>query len=185
MNPEQYPILTKLRLSETGLSTAVRPLLEGRVFHVSRLSNLELILACREIRPNQDGALATTFGSAANSFFRNRGCVSLFDYRSVSPEELTDATMKCSPTQPATPESGIVIFMLAAASCPALLSWQLWKAEQAWREMVVPHIEAGHHGPIPLALVDEIICIEIEEDPNSIAYLLRQARRSAAEESRH
>jgi hypothetical protein len=120
MNAEKYPVVTRLRLSEAGLFTAVLPLLEGRVFHVSRLSNLELILACGDIRPNQDGSLEATFGSTANSFFRNRGCVSLFDYRSVAPEELADAAMKCSPTQPATPESGIVI------SCWPRLVARLW-----------------------------------------------------------
>lgn len=82
--------------------------------------------------------------------------------------------MKCSPIQPATPESGIAFFMLAAESCPTLVSCKLWKEEQAWREMVVPHVEAGHQGPISLALIDEIVCVEVDEDTTSLAAALRR-----------
>jgi len=172
------PKITKLRHSAPF--GAVRSRLEGRVFHVSRLSNLDPILTSGEIRPNQDATFATTFGSSSNSFFRNRGCVSLFDYRSVTPDELEDSVFKCSPMQPATPQSGIAIFMLAVSTCPPLLSWKLWKEQGAMAEMVVPYVEAGHQGPISLSLVDEIICIEVVEDPNSFAYRLARAVQNAA-----
>ena len=70
------PKITKLRHSAPF--GAVRSRLEGRVFHVSRLSNLDPILTSGEIRPNQDATFATTFGSSSNSFFRNRGCVEAY-----------------------------------------------------------------------------------------------------------
>jgi hypothetical protein len=43
--------------------------LQGRVFHVTRLAYLPLIVECGEIRPNGDGALPTTFGSLKKCLF--------------------------------------------------------------------------------------------------------------------
>jgi hypothetical protein len=43
--------------------------------------------------------------------------------------------------------------------------------------MVVPYVEAGHQGPISLSLVDEIICIEVIQDPTSHGFLLECAIR--------
>lgn len=169
--------ITKLRILETKLLDALLPRLQGRLFHVSSLSNLDSITESGEIRPNQDGKYTTTFGSSANSFFRNRNCVSLFDYRSVTPEEFDDALGKCSPTRPASPDSGIAIFLLGSSVNPALLPWSLWKQEEAWKEMVVPYVEAGHHGPISLALVDETIVVEVDEDPDSVFAVNRRARK--------
>src|SRR6266404_5846055 len=143
-------IVRKLLLYETRLFHAIFPRLDRRVFHVSRLSNMGPILASGEIRPNSQGSFATTFGFSGNSFFRNRSCVSLFDLRSATPEERDASVGKCSPTKPASPESGIAIFMLSSSTYPRLLPWSLWKQEKAWKEMVVPYIEAGHPGPIPL-----------------------------------
>lgn len=155
--------------------TAMLPFLQGRVFHVSLLSNLEPILACGEIRSNQDGSLATTFGSTSNSFFVRRGCVCLFDYRIVQPEQLEESAIRCSPTQLLTHGSGIAIFMLAADGCARLISWELWRHEKAWGEQIVPYVETGYPGPIPLNLIDEIICVEKDDDPNSFAYKLQRA----------
>jgi hypothetical protein len=163
------PPITFLRLSG-NLFKAVYPRLQGRVFHVSLFSNLGQILGTGNILPNQHGQFTTTFGSSENSFFRNRGCVSLFDYRSVTQEELNDSVFKCSPMQPAYSGSAVAIFMLADSTCPPLLSWQMWKEAKAWSEMVVPYVEMGHHGPLPLSLVDEIMCVEVIKDRDHTAH---------------
>jgi len=57
----------------------LRALLQGRVFHVTRLAALQSILDAGEVRANQDRSLPTTFGYLENGYFRNRGCVALFD----------------------------------------------------------------------------------------------------------
>jgi hypothetical protein len=170
------PVQRKIRLSNTAARfEAVHRYLKGRVFHVTRLSNLPLIQECGEIRPNNDESFQTTFGMTDVSFFRKRGCVCLFDYQNATPEQIEDSIWKCSPVQALTPQSGIAIFMISANKCPKLLSWEQWKHQKAWGEMVVPHVEAGHYGPIPLALIDEIICVERDEDdPNSFIYQLKQ-----------
>ena len=72
------------------------PHLKGRVFHVTRLSVLSRIQTSGAILVNTDGHLETLYGSS-RSFFRTRGCVPVFDYRTASPEQLEDSMMKCSP----------------------------------------------------------------------------------------
>ncbi len=159
-------IITKVRYRNRDLPNSLLPRLMERVFHVSLLSSLEKIKEDGEIKVSGTGLCPSVYPGHYNSFMRNRGYVSLFDYRSVPQEHLEDSLDKCSPTQGATPESGIVIFLFSRSDIPKLLSWREWNLEDAPREMVVPYVEAGHKGPISLKLIDEIICLEIDEEPN-------------------
>ena len=165
---------------ETEPLDDVEAQLEGRVFHVTRLTYLPSIVECGEIRPNADGALPTTFGSSKNAFFRNRNCVSLFDYRLELTEEIKDFRRRCYPFSPARPPNGaIAILILNPEVCGALIPWTAWKEKEAWSEMVVPHVEAGYPGPLPFRLVSEIISVEITEDPQSFAAMLRKVHEPA------
>jgi hypothetical protein len=56
-----------------------------------------------------------------------------------------------------------------------LVPWTIWKEKRDFNEMIVPHVEVGYPGPLPLRLVGEIISVEITEDPQSHAALLRKA----------
>jgi hypothetical protein len=170
----------RLEFPETGLLDSLFPCLHGRVFHVTKESNLDTILSCGEIRPNRDGSYDTTFGSSMNSFFRNRGCISLFDYRSATSEQseqFEEFRGRCSPTQPASPAGGIALLFISKSVYSALLPWTLWKEEKAYRKMVLPHLEVGHAGPIPTERIDEVIVVSVIEDPNSLAASLRRARK--------
>ncbi|RFF54380.1 hypothetical protein D0A36_19785 [Xanthomonas campestris] len=55
-----------------------------------------------------------------------------------------------------------------------LQPWTLWQDEKAYEEMIVPRVEVGHIGPIPLKFVDHIMHLRRIEDPNSLAAMLRQ-----------
>lgn len=156
--------ITKLQFSKTGLFDSLFPYLDGRVFHVTKESYLLSIFDCGEIRPNQDGSYATSFGSSKDSFFRNRGCVSLFDYRSATAEQFKQFSERCLPTQPASPESGIAILFVSESVYPVLLPWTLCKEEQAYSEMIVPYLEAGHAGPLTLKNINEVIILSVIED---------------------
>jgi len=95
----------------------LRALLQGRVFHVARLAALQSILEAGEVRANQDRSLPTTFGYLENGYFRNRGCVALFDYRAELSEQLEFYRSKCDPYGMASPEnSGIAILFLKPAA---------------------------------------------------------------------
>ena len=167
---------TEVVRGETESTADVRALLQGSVFHVTRRTNWQAIEASGKLLPNPGGNLRTTFGFSRNSFFRNRGCVSLFDYRAPATEEITDFRFRCDPLQPAEPGGeGIAILVLNPSICGRLISWTKWKEEEAYAEMVVPHVEAGHPGPISLEEVQRLIFFRRTEDSHSVAAAFRRS----------
>ncbi len=154
------------------------PLLVGRVFHVTRLSALEQVLAAGEIRLNRDGQLPTLFGST-NSFFRKRGCVSVFDYRSATAEQIEESIGKCSPFPISEDELAFLFLSKVAQDC--LVPWTMWKTEQAWSDKIVPYVEAGHPGAIPITSIDEVFRVTIDT-PDTPANRLVEVLNSARQE---
>lgn len=171
-------VLDLIRKEGESLSD-IEAMLEGRVFHVTKRIYWPAICTAGEIRQNHDGRLPSSFGFSANSFFKNRGCVSLFDYRAPPDETIRDFRSRCNPFQPATPgEEGIAILLLSHSLNSKLVDWAKWKEENAFREMVVPYVEVGHPGPISLSQIDQVVFLRIEEDASSLAAILRKARAS-------
>ncbi|HEC26682.1 MAG TPA: hypothetical protein ENI67_04650 [Gammaproteobacteria bacterium] len=147
--------------------------LEGNVFHVTKQDNWVKIESSGEIKPNINDDLETSFGSSSNSYFKNKGCVSVFDYRKIHEDKHKEFIGKCRPTIPLSEESGIAIIIFKPDIYPKLLLWDNWKTEDG-RQMVVPYLEAGHPGPIPLVLVEKAILVTVTEDPNSLAVIMRR-----------
>lgn len=159
---------------ETESLSDIEVLLEGAVFHVARREHWPAIEASGALLPNPDRSLPTTFGSSANSFFRNRGCICLFDYRAPPDDTIREYRRRCYPFQPAAPgNAGVAILVLNQSVHGELLPWTLWKEAGALDQMVVPHVEAGYPRPIPLRLVDRMILLRVEEDPESFAAVVR------------
>jgi hypothetical protein len=174
---------TRMRELELHLSTHqsladFEASLEGCVFHVTDRAHWSAILSCNAIIPNTGGQLRTTFGFSRNSYFRNRGCVSLFDYRQPPDDEIRFSRSKCWPLQPeARFTSGLTFAFLSDQSYARLIPWTSWSLDGAPQEMIVPHIEVGHPGPIPLELIERVTHLLVDEDPNLPASMLRNARR--------
>jgi len=169
--------ITTFARRETDSLDDILSLLQGRIFHVTKHAYLSSILADGEIKTNTDGSLPTTFGSSSNAFFRKRGCVALFDYRPEPTEEMMFYRRKCWPFMPARGcDDGIAILILKAEAHAAVIPWTRWKEEGDAKEMVVPFVEVGYRGPISVELVDEVLCLKLEEDPTSLAAHLRKAR---------
>lgn len=165
---------TTVTVKETELRERLYPLISGRVFHVTRLENVVQIVCSGGIAPNVDGALASTFGSSGNSYFKNRGCVSVFDLVHPSVAEIEEYLPRCWPFQTARPGEGIAVFFLSPKVHDGLLSWHGWREEQALSEMVVPFVEAGYQGMLPLSAIEEIIEVLVEEVPDSIQAMHRR-----------
>lgn len=159
---------------ETESLDDISSILEGQVFHVTKLAYLDSILTTGEIRANVDCSLPTTFGHLANGFFRKRNCVSVFDYRFEATDKIKDFRMRCSPFQHAL--DGIAILLLKPVIHASLIPWTRWKKEKAWSDQIVPYVEAGYPKTISTNLIDEVICLTLEEDMNSLATRLRTAR---------
>jgi hypothetical protein len=154
---------TTLRLHESDCKSVLLPLLRGRALHVTCAAHVPAIAAAGAILPNSDGSFTSSFGSSTRSFFRLRGCVSVFNYRSATDERIEDSLWRCSPWQMGRRcKYELAIYMLSPATCAVLESTQLWHEQQAYDQMVVPQVEAGHPGAIPLSAIDELICVSID-----------------------
>lgn len=143
------------------LKDVLLPRLHGRVFHVTTLSAYASIISDRAIKSNQDAQYPFTYGQSKNSFFRNRGCVSFFDLREVSPEQMQETLGKYYFLNPPFTEGRPIYLFLNSLCFPQLLSWSLWKKQEAYREMVIPYVEAGFPDQVPLSLVDEVLRVNI------------------------
>lgn len=170
------PVPTELVRVEGDSLTDIEDIPDGKVFHVTSLPNWDLIRQSGSILPNPGGQFPTTFGSK-NSYFRKRGCVSVFDYR-VKPRKAIDYRCRCDAlrrVQPDTP--GVAILFLHPAIYPKLLSWELCRDEVMLREQIVPYVEAGHPGPIPIAFIESVVYFRRTEDPNSFVAMIRRSIR--------
>ncbi|MEG2804744.1 MAG: hypothetical protein RSA25_11280 [Stenotrophomonas sp.] len=151
-------------------------MLEGRVFHVTKRQHMEAIICSGALLPNADGHLETTFGSSANSFFRLNGCVSVFDYRNHEVAGIAEYRRRCYPFQAARPGgAGIAILMLKPESYQELLPWTEWSISGDLSQNIVPYVEAGYPGPLPLSMIDEVLFVRITEDPGCLAALVRRS----------
>jgi hypothetical protein len=169
--------VSRYRRSEDESLDDLRVALQGRVFHVSKLATLPQILADGCIRANRDRSPDSAFGDRANGFFRKRGCVSVFDYRATPTKELEDFRSRCYPFAAAGPEGGgIAIYLLSPAAYDRLVPWTRWREEEAWSEIVVPHVEAGYPDSIPLDLVEDVIALELLEGRDLLTTAIRRAR---------
>lgn len=73
--------------------------------------------------------------------------------------------------------------MLSTSTYPRLIPWTRWRDEGRPPAMIVPHVEAGHPGPIPLDQIDEAMAVQFdsETEHNSlegVSGILRRARRN-------
>jgi hypothetical protein len=171
-----------LTVNDAELRDTLLPRLRGRVFHVTPLAVFDQICEAGEIRPNTNGQFAMVMGSTS-SFFRNRDCVSLFDYRSASAKQINDSIGKCSPfhLRASDPEMDfepkIAFLFLSKTAHGQLIPWIRWKEEKALSEKIVPFVEAGYPGPVPVPMIEEVLRVTINFPTDSILAILRRRKR--------
>jgi hypothetical protein len=92
-------------------------------------------------------------------FFRKRGSVSFFDYRSASHKQIEDA-MSPFNLPAADPESvdepKIAFLFLSSTAYDRLIPWTKWEEEQSYSDKIVPYVEAGYLGSVPIASIEEV-----------------------------
>ncbi len=171
-------IAKKIVRSESESLDDIKEYLQGKVFHVTKIDYLPSIIKCGVIKIDPEDKLPTTFG-IYNGFFKNRNCVSLFDYRPEATKEINDFRRRCYPFQPARlPSKGIAILFLKSEYWTNLIPWTQWKEEKAYEEQIVPYVEVGYPVSIPLTHIGEIISVELTEGPNSISATYRKISES-------
>lgn len=169
---------TKIEISELESGQFCEKL-RGRVFHVTSESNFNKIKVAGEVLVNTDCVLETTFGNSENSYYRKKGCISVFDYESPTEDKWQDYKGRCLPL----PRNGIFVFLFLTEDAKSnLIRWT--EAKRDWiSERVVPYIEAGHEGNLPLSGISEILIVKVNADEQSLAYRLQQGRSSSTKPS--
>ena len=166
---------TRKHISNGNAFDELLPLLAGKVFHVTKEKNWSQISASGELLPlPPEGQHVRSFGT--KSYFRQQGCVCLFDYRSFYEAKPQEHYHKCLPTMPLTEESPIRILFLSPGHYEELVSWSQWHANGIGTN-IVPYVEAGLKGEIPLDFFEEALIVTITENNNSLAHHLKAAHR--------
>lgn len=135
-------------------------LLANHIFHVTKFENIASILAQKKIVASIDNRDQFTFGYSSNSYFKNRNCVSLFDFVNTSEGKIQTQITKCHPIQPLLNYKAIGIFILKKESYCNIIPWNDWKIEEAYSEMIVPYIEAGYPNQIDITDIAELIIVQ-------------------------
>lgn len=150
-----------VRIRAEALASELLPKLLGTVFHVTDMKGYAGIVQDQEIRVD-DGSNPTTPQSKV-SYFRTRGCVCLFDLRSVPMEEMELGLMKYYFLNPTHADNRPVFLFLDRSYWDRLISWTVSKEDEGLGAMVIPYFEAGHQGPIPLSCIESALLVEVED----------------------
>jgi hypothetical protein len=134
--------------------------LAGEVFHVTTAAGYEAVRATGAVEPNTVGR-TSPFGNTTNGYFRLRECVSVFDYRAYGSPEWNEHAHKCLPTSPLREDSAIVVLLLHEEQHSKLIPWSKWKEDEAWSQRVVPHVEAGYPGSLPLGAIKRVVHVSL------------------------
>ncbi|TDY83285.1 UNVERIFIED_ORG: hypothetical protein C7429_101781 [Pantoea allii] len=142
----------------------ILPALSGRVFHVTPENNMSLIKQSGALVPNSELVQISKFGNSSNGFFRQRNCVSFFDYRCYGTKSWEEHAYKCFPTQilNRVPGDRISILFLHESKFDKLISWTAWKEEESWGDRVVPYVETGYKGIVSLSEISEELIVEFD-----------------------
>jgi len=132
----------------------------GKIFHVTPIENLDSINKTKGLFPNTELNIKSKFTNTETGYFRNKGCVSFFDYRDHGSKTWKEFANKCRPTQILNRTNGIAVFFLSSDQFNKLIPWTNWKDEEAYSQQIVPHIEIGHKGFVAMSHITKIIVLE-------------------------
>jgi hypothetical protein len=105
--------IIELTLEQTDSYSSIEPMLNGNIFHVTPLQNLDPILQAQEIRPNSSGNLDGAFGNYSNSYARIRNRVSLFDFHNPPKSKIEEHIHKCRPTRNGSSDQPLAFLFLS------------------------------------------------------------------------
>ncbi len=171
-------ISKSFRYSSDRLDRDLLPRLRGRVFHVTSHTRWSSILADGEIKSGVAGGLAPN-GRYDNAYFRSKDCVSLCDLRITTEEQIAMALDAYYFLNPEGRASSPVFLFLSADHYSKLIPGSKQMEENALSKLVVPHIEAGYPGPVPLGAIAEAWLVNVLHPPVSghLAALIEMGKR--------
>lgn len=153
--------LLQLRVDE--LRERLYPHLAGKVFHVTTEQAAVSILADGFIRNNRDARFVFTFDQSQVSFFRALGCVSVFDLRAATDDQVEEVMGKYNFLNPAFCANRPVFMILSKNLHNSLLPWTKWNKTRNQLEMVIPRVEAGFPGDVPVDRIEALIRVQVDD----------------------
>lgn len=153
------------KLTTASAQRKLMPKLRGRVFHRTSLPNFLNIIATGCISNNQNGEHKKNW--ASNSYFRNRGYVSVCDlHNNKSVRNTNNAALSNYQIFGHEWDGESAFLFLSSEHYDKLATWHQWEKEKAYSETIVPHLESGFPKKIPLAYISEIWLLKFTDyDP--------------------
>lgn len=159
---EKYKIFS---LTRNQLRNHLFKELIGKIFHITSFESFLSIISAGYINNNKK--LEYTLNWESNSYFRNRGCVSVCDlFNNTRPKKIRSASFSSYPIFEQGNNGITVILFLKKEAYDNVKTWESWKKEKAFTEMVVPHLESGYPDKIPLDIIDEIWIVQTKDHIN-------------------
>ena len=149
------------------------PHLTANVFHVTRHSTLDQIVASGCIDPNVSGAFGNSFTQSVNSYGRYKGYVCLFDFRAKTDEAISWGFDCCNFLHSRTLGDDLAILLLSAKATAELIPATAAFAETRGIKVWIPEVESWYPGPVPLCAIERVLYVHIERTPIPEDSLLR------------
>ncbi len=138
-------------------------IVKGSIFHITPWYNTEGILKSGAINNNSQKKYKSPWRVGSNGYYRERKCVSFFDYRYYDSPEFKDNEFKCNLTKFLCPDSHkSSIFILSEYEYPKLKTWDDVK-DAGCGYIIVPYIEAGYPFHVDLSVIDTHFIVEMHE----------------------
>lgn len=157
--------INKIKTIKCKVSEARKILIKelwGKVFHVTNEKGFNGIITAHKIMPNIGSHFGNNWGNKNNSYFRNRGCISVCDLKNnQNINEINDALYKYSFYNLSCNGEITYLMVLDESLHHHLITWEACKKEKAYRETVVPYLESGYPCEIPIDRITLIVKIEL------------------------
>jgi len=136
-------------------------LLKGKIFHITDAKGFLGITSSGKIEANHAERFGNNWGSK-KSYFRNRGCISVCDFfNNTCSKKLYDAICKYN-FYDLSCNKGLSYFMVLQKGLAAdIVPWDRRRQDRETGGDLVPDLESGYPGDIPLSKLDSVIRIHI------------------------
>ena len=154
----------QLIVAQSDLKKRLLPQLQGHLFHVTTHH------ACRSIRrtgwvladpPDLPSARKWPY----DSYFRSIGCVSLCDLRTADEEKVDVALAAYFFLDPWHGDPDPAFLILSPQAADSVVSYGEAIDQGALAKMIVPHVEAGYKGDLPISDISDILVVRIKRPP--------------------
>ena len=157
----------RVRIHQSELRTTLLDRLRGNVFHVTTQEAWPLIRSTGSVLPNPPNDPKIKKWEYVG-YFRQESHVSLCDLRSVQEGDLKEALPKYTFLDLREGRADPVFLILSSSSVDRIVTnaEAIDDATEAGQQ-IVPFIEAGYPGDLPLAEITEVLIVDIDRPPPS------------------